>query len=122
MGFVTPAPVALAWYQSLLLPQGQTGFLLVPGDRPPSITVVTGIDLVNPQLHEGANMVVQTVDDIVGTVELFQGFVYASSQAVFSWRGEIPLFNSTSIRAFAFVGNWSIHAYGASIPNAGVGP
>lgn len=122
MGLIPPAPVAIPFWHVLELPSGGTQTIIGGAEHTPSITVIAGIDLACPGFFANSECVIRVVTQSTGTVVLFQAFVYAQSQASFSWRGELPLFTNNSVQAVSVGGTWDIHIWGAVIPTATITP
>lgn len=122
MGFVSPAPVSLPYVQVVEVLGPGTTTVLGPQDHAPAITLITGIDLCNHDFAESEIAQVQYVSSLGFVVTFFQGQVYAQSQGVFSWRGELPVFTSDSIQVFVPAGRFGVALWGAIIPAATLQP
>lgn len=82
-----------------------------------------GIDLVDATYTNGHNCSVQINAGVIvgGGVVIFQGFTYTTSQACFSWRGNLPLPATCTILAAAIAGLWQVSCYGVAFPEGPLG-
>jgi hypothetical protein len=80
-----------------------------------------GIDLLDPNYDNGHNCSVAINSSLIvsGGVTIFQGFVYTSSQACFSWRGHIRLPSDATVTADAIIGGWNVAVWGTWLPQQG---
>jgi hypothetical protein len=122
MGLITPAPISLPYVGLHELDGAQTTVVLGAQDHSPSITVVAGIDLCNFDFQLSSIAQVQFVSAPQNPVTFFQGQVYATSQAVFQWRGELPVFTTDFLQVVVAGGRWGVALWGAVIPNATIQP
>lgn len=97
------------------------GLIISQGQFSPAYFILEGLDLVNNPVTEGSYA--QVLVDNAGTGgsagDMFQAFVYATSQGSFSWRGNAVIFPTQSVSMVVGSGEWSVFAWGHSEPAYG---
>lgn len=76
--------------------------------------MLEGLDLLNFDLAVGARALVSIDGTGPGafSAQLFQGIVYATSQACFQWRGSMVIFPDEIATWTTDSGEWSIFGWG----------
>jgi hypothetical protein len=116
-----PAVVPGHWIGSLSGVSGG-GTLFAHTSFPFQDAFLDGVDLLDPNYDNGhnCNMAINSSLMSSGGVTFFQGFVYTSSQACFSWRGHVRLPSDATITCDAVIGSWQVMAWGTLLPQSGV--
>ena len=84
-----------------------------------SFYLLDQIDLYCLTLSEGAeaDLSIGASDGSTDKVPFFRGFVYATSQAVFPWRGAIVLFEDQGLWLSASTATWAIGFHALALPD-----
>lgn len=101
--------------------QAGEGLIISQGQFAPAYFVLEGLDLVNNPVTEGTSASVLVTNAGTGgsSGDMFQAFVYATSQGYFAWRGNAVIFPTQTVSMVVESGEWSVFAWGHSEPAYG---
>lgn len=90
----------------------------------PAIYVLEGLDLLNHDLSVGSRAIgiIQGTGPSATFTEFFQGVTYDTSQAVFSWRGNMVIFPNFSLQVLVESGEWFATQHGHVEPQYSLSP
>lgn len=96
---------------------GNSQVMSGPGEG--SFYLLDEIDLFCTSLSEGAeaDLSIGASDGSTDKVPFFRGFVYATSQAVFQWRGSIVLFGGQGLWLSASTATWTVGFHALALPD-----
>lgn len=103
---------------------GNVGVPLVGlGEHSPSNTIIEGIDVVDLDLTVNNTGFCSIIQPGLGSASapFFQFVVYDTSQAWFSWRGELVVASNQRADITVFAGNWSYAVWGRVEPDFTLG-
>jgi hypothetical protein len=88
-----------------------------------NVILVQGVDLVDSNLNQNDDAWVYYDFGAIGAVrKILRGFVYATSQGTFTWRGSLPLVQGAVLKMATLVGAWECTTWGIVIPVSSITP